>query len=260
MSTPKLVVALLGSDGFIGRHIAESCVKAGISFVDLERWDGESEHLATQIQKIRESNPNARIVLIQAAWYSTSNSDYRTSLENKTWAKITKSVIEICIGYNVIFAGLGTCLEKLGGDTDFYTSSKSEIREFLSKEFPNEEWFWFQIFYVFSREFLKPALIAKAENASKHKESLELSTPYNTHDFIEVRDAAEAIVHALIKNLNGIIEIGTGQTTEVSFLINSLFPEVKILKIDPSDSRISYQYAAAMNGLKKSGWEPKFSI
>jgi nucleoside-diphosphate-sugar epimerase len=122
------------------------------------------------------------------------------------------------------------------------------------------DWIWFQIHYVYSTEYLKPAVISKALDALTNGKILSLRTPSDVHDFIEVRDAADAIVHSLINGHRGTIEIGTGITIKVSKLLKLLFPNLKISEEDSTENRISYQGAASVERLVKSGWNPKFSI
>lgn len=252
-----LAVALLGTRGFIGNHIAQSCSKAKIPIFELQRWDGNRENFTHQIQEIKKANPGKQIVLIQTAWYSTNNSNYRVSHENYEWVSTTKAILEICKNQKIVFAGLGTCLEKLAMGEEAYTQSKNEIRSYLELEFPTKEWIWFQLHYVYSLLYLKPAVLKRANESA---DFLTLETPNDRHDFIEVRDAADAMIHSLITGLRGIVEIGTGKTVEVSTLLKSLFPEVAIVKGDSQEKRISFQGAAETNQLVNSGWVPKYSI
>jgi hypothetical protein len=75
-----------------------------------------------------------------------------------------------------------------------------------------------------------------------------------------VRDAADAITHSIIKGLRGIVDIGTGTTTEVSKLLKAIFPTVQISKQEVTKNRVSYQGAASIENLVQSGWKTKFSI
>lgn len=256
----NLVVAVLGAEGFIGSNVVKSCLNAEIPVLELQKWDGNRESLKYELQELKSADPDSQIVLIQAAWYSTGNADYRTSPENKRWTALTKTIFDICKENDVIFAGLGTCLEKLHNYDDVYTSSKSEIHGYISQKSSYMDWIWFQIHYVYSTEYLKPALISKALDALTNGKILALRTPHDLHDFIEVRDAADAIVHSLINRHRGTIEIGTGRTIKVSKLLKSLFPNLKISEEDSTENRISYQGAASVERLVKSGWSPKFSI
>lgn len=255
----NLTVALLGSEGFIGRHIAQSCIKNGISVLDLQRWTGKAEDFDDQIRDLRSAKPNSRIVLIQAAWYSTDNLDYRTSNLNKEWVATTKAIVEICQKHNIVFAGLGTCLEKLQSDGDLYSSSKFEILSYLESDSLTKEWIWFQLHYVYSSQDLKPAVLRKADEANEAAQPIALGTPHDRHDFIDVRDAADAIVHAVRQELKGTIEIGTGNALEVSQFLNLLFPNLKIKQSTMSEARPSYQGAADVRALANSGWAPSFT-
>ena len=256
----NLVIAVLGSDGFIGSHVSQSCVKSGMPVFGLQKWDGNRENFIDQIHELKQANPDSQIVLVQAAWYSTSNVDYRTSKENLKWIETTKSILRVCIENQVTFVGLGTCLEKLQTEDDLYASSKSKIQNYLSKEFLSEDWIWFQLHYVYSLEYLKPAVLKKAAEAVEAGIPLKLATPNDKHDFIEVRDVAEAIVHSIITGQRGKLEIGIGSTVEVSILLKSLFPKLEITEEVSTEKRISYQGAASVERLVKSGWSPKFSF
>ena len=71
---------------------------------------------------------------------------------------------------------------------------------------------------------------------------------------------AEAIVHSIITGQRGKLEIGIGSAVEVSILLKSLFPNLEISEDVSSEKRISYQGAASVERLVKSGWSPKFSF
>ena len=256
----SLIVAILGAKGFLGSHIAQSCTDVGIPLVELERWSDNRDLFDNQIRDLRLTNPDSQIVLIQAAWYSTDNIDYRTSPENNKWVEITKAILESCNKWNLIFAGLGTCLENLQAQNDVYSSTKSKIQSDLTHVFPDEDWLWFQLHYVYSLEYLKPAVLKKAVEAVEAVIPLKLGTPNDKHDFIEVRDVAEAIVHSIITGQRGKLEIGIGSTVEVSILLKSLFPKLEITEEVSTEKRISYQGAASVERLVKSGWSPKFSF
>ena len=150
----SLIVAILGAKGFLGSHIAQSCTDVGIPLVELERWSDNRDLFDNQIRDLRLTNPDSQIVLIQAAWYSTDNIDYRTSPENNKWVEITKAILESCNKWNLIFAGLGTCLENLQAQNDVYSSTKSKIQSDLTHVFPDEDWLWFQLHYVYSLDRL----------------------------------------------------------------------------------------------------------
>jgi nucleoside-diphosphate-sugar epimerase len=254
------IIAILGSEGFIGSHVVQFCRVSGVPVIELPRWNGNQEHFEKQIQKLKLENSEKQIYLLQTAWYSTSNTDYRFSPQNYEWVKNTKAILEICKRYGIIFAGLGTCLEKQSIDQDLYTSCKSEIRSYLHSQSSNIEWIWFQLHYVYSVKEQKPAVLRKAKEASDSEVSISLATPNDKHDFIEVRDVADALVHSLSNGLRGIIEIGTGKTVGVSYLLESLFPRLEIAEGIPSEKRISYQGAADTYQLVNTGWEPKFSV
>jgi len=256
----QLAIALLGSGGFIGSHVAQFCLESGIPIIELPRWEGNRKKFDEKIRELKLMHPEKRIVFLQAAWYSTNNSDYRSSSENHEWVKTTKLILEICEDHEIIFAGLGTCLEKETIGHDKYTLSKSEIHGYLRGKSSKKKWIWFQLHYVYSEQHLKPAVLRKAAEASDAGEILILGTPNDRHDFIEVRDAAAAIVHSLLAGLNGVVEIGIGSTVEVSSLLRSLFPKLEIIKAKSEGKQISYQGAAATESLVDSSWAPKFSF
>ena len=263
MSNPlskSVIIALLGSSGFIGTHVAKSCASAGIPLFPIDRWDGDSQRFDRQLYELRGSNPDSEIVLIQAAWYSTSNPDYRTSLENMDWVEISKAILAVCEKHKIVFAGLGTCLEKKEIQNDIYSSSKLEVIEYLSRNRLETDWIWFQLYYVYSLDYLKPAVVKKASEAVRSGSLLRLQTPNDSHDFIEVRDAANAIVHAIVMRRRGRIEVGTGRTIEVAKFLTTLFPAVRISKEEFTKERISYQSAASVGELVETGWQIKHSI
>ena len=103
----NLVIAVLGSDGFIGSHVSQSCVKSGMPVSGLQKWNGDRENFIDQIHELKQANPDSQIVLVQAAWYSTSNVDYRTSKENLKWTPIpfrgTTDCIQALLGGQIVF-------------------------------------------------------------------------------------------------------------------------------------------------------------
>jgi hypothetical protein len=91
----QLAIALLGSGGFIGSHVAQFCLESGIPIIELPRWEGNRKKFDEKIRELKLMHPQKRIVFLQAAWYSTNNSDYRSSSENHEWVKTTKLILEI---------------------------------------------------------------------------------------------------------------------------------------------------------------------
>jgi NAD dependent epimerase/dehydratase family enzyme len=71
------IIAILGSEGFIGSHVVQFCRVSGVPVIELPRWNGNQEHFEKQIQKLKLENSEKQIYLLQTAWYSTSNTDYR---------------------------------------------------------------------------------------------------------------------------------------------------------------------------------------
>lgn len=256
----NIAIALLGADGFIGSYIVQSCLKSEIPIVKLPRWSGNENDYENVIQKFKLANSDRQIYLVQTAWHSTSNLDYRNSQRNYEWVNNSKTILEICRRLGIIFAGLGSCLEKLSTNHDLYSSCKSEIRSYLQSQTSQIEWIWFQLHYVYSIKEMKPAVLRKAKEAVELGVCFSLETPNDRHDFIEVRDVADALVHSMSAGLRGVIEVGTGRTLEVSYLIKSLFPNLEIVGGMPLEKRASYQGVAETDLLVNSGWAPKFSI
>lgn len=259
MKMHNFAIAILGSDGFIGSHVVQFCQELGVPVVELPRWDGNPGKFDQQINKLKSLNPEIPIYLLQTAWYSTSNSDYRTSSKNNDWVEISTEMVKICKQHQIIFAGLGTCLEKQSINHDLYTSSKLQIQKFLQSQNLIKEWIWFQPHYVYSKDYFKPFVLRKAAEALAAGVPLTLGTPGDRHDFIEVRDVADALVHSLSSGLRGVIEIGTGKTIEVSHLLRELFPTLELDEGSQSAKQISYQGAAVVDKLMNSGWKPRFS-
>jgi nucleoside-diphosphate-sugar epimerase len=141
---------------------------------------------------------------IHAAWY-TEHADYLTHEVNRDW--LAASLRLARAGQGLRFLGLGTCLEHGPAEgRPLYAECKSALLESLSGDYA-----WARVFFVYGpgdrAGRLIPAMIekfARGEPAGPTFGGLR-------RDYIHVDDLAGQIVRIALADVQGPLDVGTGQ-------------------------------------------------
>ncbi len=127
---------------------------------------------------------------------------------------------------------------------------------------------WFRIFYVYGPGQGECSLIPVLTDVLKKKEKPRINNPFNSNDFIHVKDVARAIGMAADKEIkSGIYNLGSGKTYRV-IDICKIVERLIYGKTDFSDElEFSAKPSAAANfwadigkTKKNLSWEPQISI
>lgn len=278
-------VLVIGGNGMIGSQICHELGFNGCDIVvaskSLVKWQLFSQikldflnHKSVR-SVIRDVQPD---ILIQSAWY-THPQDYRSNSLNFDFARATYfsaiTALELNASY---FVGIGSAAEltllhnQLGttptaGTLNSYNFSKlaaaNSIKSVL--EVANTKFLWVRPFQVFGRrehpDRLIPSLIASLlRDAPFH-----VQNPSQNLDWISSFDVAKALVWALEQDLEGVIEVGSGQLLTVAEICGVLAKilNCSLTKISFSPMSVAspgYRAADLNNSLFKSGWSPQCSV
>lgn len=136
--------------------------------------------------------------------------------------------------------------------------SKRMARSILETTMGKDSWTWLRFFYVYSILDRRPNLVKSAHLAVGDGQVINLKDPNRLHDFIDVQDVASAVCVAVLNNIKGDVDIGSGRLTTVQNFVNRIFPNSVIKDISAFDVelRSGYSLPANTKALKGFGWNP----
>lgn len=275
-------VLLTGASGFIGRHVLNQLVDAGIVVVVVGRsrpigYTGdfiEADLLRTKdysglVQRAGASH------LIHLAWYA-EHGQYWTSPLNLRWVEASIRLVEaFCAagGQKVVIAGTcaeydwsyGFCREDLTPltPTTLYGAAKDATRRLIDAVCKDH-----QTQFVWGRIFLPSG---KGEDSRRLIPSLidvfqGKRPPFGVNanayrDFLHVRDVANGFIRLLLSGGQGSYNIASGQPTqiaEVVLLMCRMFEANPSIVLDLSTERPGEPEILFGDSrkLKALGWQP----
>ena len=231
------LVLLTGSTGFVGRQILKKLYNTDLRIRLVVRVDGEDLNVENnpQIESIIYTNDvflettewwikvltNVNIV-IHAAWY-TKPGKYIDSPVNLTCLEGTLKLANACIASGVTkFVGLGTCFEyNLENKylsihspikpTTLYSASKAATYFLLKNLFKNKiNFLWCRLFYLFGDGEDPLRFIPYLRKQLEKGEVAELTDGNQIRDYLDVEIAGKMIVDFSIRNINGAVNICSG--------------------------------------------------
>lgn len=249
---------LVGEKGFIGRNLLQFAEAHGVQTISpgrLELIDTKRE-----ILKALGNIPQqpSKIVLINAASVATSSPNYRNSINNYWYTKLGIELATIAGELDATYVGLGTCLEKLAKPADIYTSEKKKLNNLFESNRFGSRWIWIRLHYIYSRKEEKPAVLHEASESIKKQSVLHLRNPGARHDFLEIEDACQGIFQIIKNEFFGTRDLGSGTTSTVEELVNSLYPDsnVGLNLVQDFEYKDGYEGEANIKYLKNTNWCP----
>ena len=262
LTSPKNAILVFGSTGFIGSNVCDVfeennwLITKG-STLDLDKI----EEMRRQVSEFSENNKHNEKFMLQAAWYNTTNDDYRMNDLNFEWIKINSALMELCIEFNIYPYFIGSCLERVTRYLDKYQESKKQSLEILENSFSHKPFGWLRVFYCYSFEYCRPDLIRDAVASIHNREIFNIRNPKVSHDFVHIADVSTAIYIAIKNKLIGLIEIGSGSSTTVGAFIRRNLPQTQISSGENSDSFYPPEEGVADISLLLSySWQPEKSM
>ncbi len=227
---------ITGANGFIGKHIVKKLSLCGFQLKTIVREGSDTSFLKKNNIKIIETKnlfQESREwwedilvdvdILFHLAWY-VNPKDYLDSYQNIECLIGTIKIAKIASERNVKkFIGLGTCFEYEESLKDLtvdsplnpktlYAATKVSTYYILLNllKFSNTKFLWCRLFYLYGDGEKSGRLVPYIINNLKKNKYVELKTPNNIIDYLDVEKAAEQIIRASLSDQEGSINICSG--------------------------------------------------
>jgi nucleoside-diphosphate-sugar epimerase len=196
-----------GATGFIGSAIVRRLRADGHEIVapdsrELNLLTATDDELAELVDRSGASR------CIHCAWY-TNHADYLVHDLNREWAAASLRLAHAC--RDIRFVGLGTCLEHEAPPATLYAQCKRELFEVLTGDFA-----WARVFFVYGPGDRAGRLIPGMLDRFARGEPAGPTYGGLRRDYIHVDDLAGQIVRIARSDLQGAIEVGTGEAPTLS--------------------------------------------
>ena len=288
----KAKVLITGASGFLGRPIAENLSKLGLEVLAISRsipsnlnmgqinWlraDLSSKH--SYQTKVSQFAPQ---IVIHLAWQDIPDFSMEKSMLNLGQSLDFIhfiSSLESC--KKILFSGScleydnakGECIEKniIKDSKNHFTLAKNTLRkkaEIICK-IKSISFAWFRIFYVYGPGQRSGSLLPSILNHLKKFRLPEITSPFDSNDYIYIDDVVNAFEKATLNNFSsGIFNLGSGFSTSViqvcryaeKIVLNSSFLSDELeAKMDHKLSDVNF-WASIINTNKHLEWSPKVSF
>ena len=277
-----------GASGFIGRNCLAQLGAAGYEVHAVSSRDRTEEsevhwHRADLLDKSQLDQLVTKVKptdLLHFAWYAIPGK-YPTSPENLRWCQATLELL--CAfanngGNRAVFAGTcfeydsryGFCSEELTPScpSTFYGVCKNSTREIVlaySRQVGISS-AWGRIFYLYGPHEPEVRLVPAVTLALLRGQSPRCSHGRQVRDFLHVKDTAAAFVSLLQSEIEGTVNIGSGEPLTIRSLVEH------IARLLDSRNPIAYgAIPAAANDppllvadtrrlREEIGWQPKIAL
>ncbi len=198
---------------------------------------------------------------LHCAWIATPG-EYMTSPQNADFAAwsltLAQGLADRGLDY---FLGVGSCAELLWpNDPPAYVQGKRDFQYALFA-IDGLKSGWVRVFYPFGPDEPDGKFLCHAVDTLADGGRLSVQTPQAKKDYAHVRDVGMGIAFGLEKRLNGIFEVGRGETTTVRKLVEIIQAHFGRGSVDWGDQADSVPVPAAdISRLHEAGWRPTISL
>ena len=176
------------------------------------------------------------------------------------------------------FVGVGTSAEYLPsgtplsetsatGGNSLYAASKLAFQLLLAQvaDAKRMRWLWARVFYQYGPQEDGRRLVPSVIRALLEGQPALLTPGEQARDFLHVDDVAGAIAAAAASELDGIVNIGSGQAVtvaEIARTIGALMhrPDLIRLGARPADPSDPPYVCADVTRLMSTGWRPTYNL
>jgi len=284
-------VLLTGANGFIGRHAIPFLVKLGyeVHAVFYPNDSGLNEgkniflhrcnllNMEEQKQLLIEVKPTH---LLHFAWYAVPGK-YWTSLENIRWVQTSLELLMNFTsqgGKRAVLAGTcaeydwnyGYCSEGITPTRPqtLYGTCKNSLQEILS-QFSKQTGIssaWGRIFFLYGPYEAKTRLIPSVITSLLQGLPARCTDGNQIRDFLHVEDVASAFVSLLDSNVEGPVNIASGQPVALKTIIYTIADLlgkrylVKLGVLPTPENEPSFLVADVRKLNQQVGWKPKITL
>ena len=285
-------VLITGASGFLGRPIAKNLSKLGLEVLAISRSIPSNSNMG-QINWLQADlssknsyqtkvNQFAPEIVIHLAWQDIpdfsikkSKLNLDQSLDFIHFISSLKSCKKIlfsgsCLEYD---DAKGECIENkiIKSSKNHFTLAKNTLRkkaEIICKS-KSISFAWFRIFYVYGPGQRSESLLPSILNKLKEAILPEITSPFNSNDYIYIDDVVNAFVKATLNELpSGIFNLGSGFSTSAiqvcryaeKIVLNSSFLSDELEeKNNHKLSDVNF-WASIIITKKQLEWAPKTSL
>lgn len=280
-------ILITGASGFIGRHTLDKLKNLGyevhalafknpIKSIDVH-WHIVDLHKQKDVSKlIKEIQPSH---LLHLAWNVSPG--YLNSCNNFDWVVLSLNLFKEFQqngGKRIVVAG--TCFQydhqdeicneetTLRKPASIYGACKQSLQTMLesfSKQ-TDLSTAWGNIFFIYGENESPARLVSSVIISLLKNESANCTEGTQIRDFLYVEDVADAFVHLVDSDIQGTMNIGSGQAIELKNIINNLakiLTKTELINLGaramPKDEPA--QIVADTTRLKNElNWQPKYTL
>lgn len=223
--SPRILVT--GGSGFIGRHVCAALADMGLASIVHARCDlTDSASISRLCERERPTH------ILHLAWLTRG--DYAQNSDNVRWLDAGICCInEFYRNGGLRFVGVGTCLEYSDvqekrderttptlPDT-LYGKCKLALCRYLAAiaDAQGKSWAWCRPFYVTGPGEEHERLLPAAIRTLLGGDDFRTNACGRVIDYMDVRDVAAALVHVLLSDFCGIVNIASGEGQRVTDLL-----------------------------------------
>jgi nucleoside-diphosphate-sugar epimerase len=281
-------ILVTGASGFVGRRTLAPLVSTGANVHLLCRHPlsdapaGATQHgvnlhdHAAVDALMRDLRPTR---LLHLAWIVTPG-EYVTSPENVQWVASTLHLVDSFArhgGRRVVCAGTsaeydwsnGVCSELMTPTrpTSLYAACKLGVYHILEhRAAPLAVSFsWGRIFFMYGPGEYEERLVPSLMRAAGTGTSFRLAHPGHIRDYMHVDDVAAAFVALLQSDINGAVNVGSGDGVTLAELARTIGQEMgRELRLEvPDDAKPDAAPVVVADVARlrdEVGWEPRYSL
>ncbi len=230
-------VLVTGASGFIGRHAVSALLRAGADVHAVARESApldcpwycldllEPENARSVVRQVR---PDA---VLHLAW-CVEHGRFWTDPANADWVGATLVLARAAIEAGVQhFTGVGTCYEydwPSSGDCHerdtpvvghtLYDIAKTSCRGVLDALFAAHglDFAWARLFFLYGPDEDARRLVASVAKALTLGQAARCSQGLVVRDFMDVRDAGEALAAMTLSRITGAVNVASGQGARIA--------------------------------------------